>query len=123
MSASSLLSTIASQFDDTTGRSDFITIAESQVNSCLFGDKTDLAIAYLSAHFIALFTDPLRQKGESGSITSKREGDLALGFGNFASGAGSDAGLNMTTYGQQYIILRDSTMPNLYVIGFGGLCE
>lgn len=122
MSASSLLSTIAPQFDDTTGRSDFIAIAQSQVG-CIFGDKADLATAYLSAHFIALFTDSLRQKGESGSITSKREGDLALGFGNFASGAGSDAGLSMTTYGQQYIILRDSTMPNLHVIGYGGLCE
>lgn len=122
MSVSSLLSTIAPQFDITTGRDNFISIASLQVNSCLFGAKADLATAYLSAHFIALFTDPIRRRGEAGSMISKREGDLSVGFGNFAKVNGADGALGSTTYGQQFLLLKSQTLSTLYVIGSGNPC-
>ena len=71
MSVSSILSGIAPQYDSTSNRSDMITMAELQVNRCLFGDKAYTAIALIAAHFIALNYDPLRQNGEPGSMTQK----------------------------------------------------
>ena len=116
MSASLKLTLIAPQFDSVTGRADFLALAADQVNDCMFGDKTDLAIAYLAAHLIALNTDPNRQQGESGSITSKKEGDLAISYGNFKNN-NTKSDLDLTFYGQQFQSLANASTLNIGLTG------
>jgi len=121
MSASSTLSVIAPQFDSVANRSDFITLATLHVNACLTDEKYDLAVAYLAAHMIALNTDSAIQQGETGNLTSKREGDLSVGYGNFSNKGMLN--LNLTIYGQQYENLLRSTGIGFYVLNSGVSCE
>lgn len=114
MTASSILSLIAPQYDSTTGRTDFLTLAALSVNTCIFGDKVDLATAYLAAHMIALNTDPARQSGEAGAVTSKKEGDLSISFSN---GRSTNEDLGQTSFGRQFLNLQNGVAPAIYVLG------
>jgi hypothetical protein len=107
MSASDILSVIAPQFNDSDNRSGFLNIAASLVSSSWFGNKYDLAVAYLTAHMMSLSNDPLRQSGETGSVSSKKEGDLAIAFSN-GSISEQNAYYGLTHFGMQYIQTRDS---------------
>jgi len=111
MSVSSLLSTIAPQFDSVTGRADFIALAELQVNRCLLGEKADIGTAYFAAHLIQISQDSATSGGSSGEITSKKEGDLSVSYGNFAPKDGS--GLSATSWGRQYDMIIKTTVPGL----------
>jgi len=117
MTASEILSVIAPQFDSTANRDSFIAIATMEVNSCLFGDKANKAIALLAAHMIALNTDAARQNGETGNITSKKEGDLSVGYGNFGNAGSGDLG--MTHYGRQFLSMQQSVSENIFVLNSG----
>lgn len=121
MSVSVILSAIAPQFDTEPNRAVFITLASQNVNTCLFGVKADQAIAYLAAHYLTLSTDPSRSGGATGAITSKKEGDLSIGYGAVAAGAGEEA-LSLTHYGMTFLQLQRSVNPNIYVLGSGDVC-
>ncbi|MGD8707089.1 MAG: DUF4054 domain-containing protein [Nitrosopumilaceae archaeon] len=105
MSVSTILSTIAPQYDSLVSRSEFISLAETQVNRCWFRNKADLAVALMTAHMISVFTSSYRQDGTGGSVTSKREGDLALSFAQSVNG---NSDLNQTSYGKQFQSLMKS---------------
>lgn len=104
MSVSSILSRIAPQYDSTPDRNGFISDAESMTNRCWYGVNADRAVALMAAHMIALNTSLIRQNGETGAISSKKEGDLAIGF---VAGAGQGINdLDQTHYGKQLKHLR-----------------
>jgi hypothetical protein len=117
MSASSVLSVIASKYDSVANRNEFIALAELRVNRCWFGEKADLAVAYMAAHLITLDGEnSIRSNGEAGSITSKREGDLAISFSS-TSVAGDGEDLNLTHYGVQYQSLASGSGLAIGVTG------
>ena len=117
MTVDSILSLIAPQFNDITNKNDYISLARLRVNACMFGDKTNLAIAYMTAHLIAVSTDPARGKGEAGNITSKKEGDLSVTYGNFNTNTNGNSDLNMTSYGQSFQGLLNGTIPAVWTLG------
>lgn len=99
MSASAVLSVIAPQFDSVSARNEYIAMAENQTNRCWFGANADRAVALRAAHMLALDTSLLRANGETGAISSKKEGDLSIGF---VAGAGQGVNdLDQTHYGKQ----------------------
>ena len=116
MSASTILSAIAPQFNAEPDRELFLELAGQSVNTCLFGVKADQAVAYLAAHYLTLSTDPARSGGASGAVTSKKEGDLSITYGASGAGAGEEA-LSLTHFGQTFLMLQKSVTPALYVLG------
>jgi len=99
MSASAILSVIAPQFDDVSGRDEYLSMAENQTNRCWYGVNADRAVALRAAHMMALDKSLARTNGETGAISSKKEGDLAIGF---VAGAGKGIfDLDQTHYGKQ----------------------
>lgn len=104
MSVSSTLSVIAPQFDSEANRADYIALAVNRVNRCWYGENADLATALWAAHMMALNLNDNRQNGETGAISSKKEGDLSI---NFVAGAGQGIyDLDQTHYGKQIKNLR-----------------
>jgi hypothetical protein len=126
MSASSVLSIIAPQFDSATNRSDWLALAETRVNRCRFGTKADLAVAYMTAHMMTLNPDSSGDFGSgggaTGAITSKREGDLAISYANPGSAVKStgDMDLTSTVYGIQFLSLQKASGMAIAITG-GGL--
>lgn len=121
MSASSTLSVIAPQFNSIANRDEYLSLAELNVNRCLFDSKGDMAVALMAAHMLALNTDPIRQQsGGAGQITSKKEGDLSISFSSASDGSGGD--LFLTVYGLQFQRLSNSVNTNVYVLGSEETC-
>lgn len=115
MSASTILSVIASQFDSNPDRNEYLSMAENQTNRCWYGRNADRAVALRAAHMMALDTSPIRQNGETGAISSKKEGDLAIGF---VAGAGQGINdLDQTHYGKQ---LKALTAGGGFMLGITG---
>ncbi len=121
MSASTILTVIAPQYDSVDNRDTFLSLATQNVNSCLFGDKADQATAYLAAHYIALSASGLRSGGEAGPIASKKEGDLSINFGSVNVASGEES-LSLTHFGLTFLQLSRSVNPNIYVMGVGTEC-
>lgn len=118
MSASTVLSVIAPQYNDVDNRAEFLILAENQTSPCWYGKNTDQAVALLAAHMIALNSSSLRQNGETGAISSKKEGDLSIGF---AAGAGQGINdLDQTHYGKQLKRLRAG---GNFFVGVTGGCD
>lgn len=115
MSISSTLSVIAPQFDSESSRSDYIMLASNKVNRCWYGRNADLATALWAAHMMTLCLNPNRQNGETGAISSKKEGDLSM---NFVAGAGQGIeDLDQTHYGKQ---IRELTKAGGFMVGITG---
>jgi hypothetical protein len=110
MSASAILSIIAPQFDSTAGRDNYLAYAELQVTEDFFGDKYDLAIGYMAAHLLTIDTNVALIGLSTGGITNKREGDLSVTFSNTKE-KGTDSILGQTSYGRQFLQLRNSCGP------------
>jgi hypothetical protein len=90
---------------DSETRQIFIDIATKQAG-CL-GDMTAEGIAYLAAHLIAISN--IVSGGSGKEIISEKEGDLSRTYAATAvNSAPSDGGLGETTYGRQYLSIRDT---------------
>ena len=87
----------------------FIDFAENQISQTLFEGDYELVVAYLAAHMLALSerNSNAGNNGQAGSITSKKEGDLSLGYGSPATTNNSDVTLFLTSYGIEFVRLRD----------------
>lgn len=98
--ASEILSAIAPQFDDASGRQTFLDLSESRTSSTFFGANRPEAVAYRAAHMADLAASAAVSSGASGPITSKKEGDLAVsfGFGTSSGSKGDSAYLSQTSY-------------------------
>lgn len=75
-----------------------IDMASGQVGT-VFGDNRDLAIAYLAAHMLTMAD----RAGNSGPVSSVKEGDLAISYAAPQKGAESYA---QTSYGAEFVRLR-----------------
>ncbi len=91
--------------------SDWLAYAQECVDRCFFGGDYNKAVAYMACHMFSLAGS--RPSGESGVITSKKEGDLAISFG----GIPGDDELDLTYFGQQYKRLRKGTRAGITVLG------
>jgi hypothetical protein len=122
MSASTILAAIAPQFDNSAYRADHLELATLRVSVGWFGAKYDFAVALVAAHMLSLNTSSDRQNGETGTIASKKEGDLSI---SFSSGGMSDAmgDYDQTHYGKQFINLRKSCGIAMSITGgaLGGI--
>jgi hypothetical protein len=112
MSASSVLSAIAPQFDSQANRDTFLTLAENKTNRCLFGVNADEAVALRAAHMMTLAT---RTLGEAGAVSSKKEGNSSI---NYVAGAGHGiSGLDQTYFGKQLKQLIAQSGPAVGITG------
>ena len=111
----------------------YIEMAKERTNSEFYGRKTNQAIAFLAAHIAFLFTATPNshaagsgslEGGSTGSITSKREGDLSISYGSGAVSSAaigvSDADLAQTRFGLMLLALRKGCKPFMGVLGGGG---
>lgn len=84
LTARLILSAIAPKFDINPNRDVFLEMAALQTSISHFGEeKYERAVALRAAHEMSLATT--RNLGESGSITSKSEGQLSVSFGGGGS--------------------------------------
>lgn len=107
----------------------FINMAEQRTNRPFYGLKANQAVALLAAHIWFLLGSGNGgagsgsvEGGVTGSIASKREGDLAIGYGSgAASGATSpdEAELALTRWGLMLLNLRKGCKPFMGVCGEG----
>ena len=104
-------------------------MAEQRTNRPFYGLKANQAVALLAAHIWFLLGSGnggagsgSAEGGVTGSIASKREGDLAIGYGSgAASGATSpdEAELALTRWGLMLLNLRKGCKPFVGVCGEG----
>lgn len=112
----------------------YIEMAEERTNRQFYGEKSNQAVALMAAHLAFLFTAAAgslgagsgsAEGGTTGTITSKREGDLAVTYGGGASSSviknTSDADLAQTRFGLQLLALRKGCKPFIGVVG--GCCR
>lgn len=107
----------------------FINMAEQRTNRQFYGLKANQAVALLAAHIWFLLGSGNGgagsgnlEGGATGSIASKREGDLAIGYGSGAvsgSSSPSDAELSLTRWGLMLLNLRKGCQPFIGVCGEG----
>lgn len=110
-SASAILDLIAPQFSADANKSDFISLANDRTNICYYGTNANQAIALRAAHMMTLRD---RNDGnDAGARSSKKEGDLAVGF----SVGGGKGDLDQTHYGKQLKGLRKASGAAIGVTG------
>jgi len=78
-----------------TNRDTFITLSYTETSESFFGTVYNKAVALRASHDWVLAQ---RTTGDSGSISSKKEGDLSI---NYSTVDSSDDPLLLTSYGQQ----------------------
>jgi hypothetical protein len=106
--AASILSTLAPKFStlDSGRVSSVLELAALQVGS-VFGDKRNLATAYLAAHMLEIST----QSGDGGSgtgglVTSEKEGQLSRSYGALGGQAGGGSEYERTVWGMEFLRIR-----------------
>ena len=115
--ASQILSAIAPQFDDASGRQTILDLSESRTSETRFGTQRSEAVAYRAAHMMALSSqDGAWAGGGTGAIASKKEGDLAVSFHGVQSTA-ETAYWSQTGYGQMLLDLIRSRGPAMGITG------
>lgn len=119
MAITDIIKDIAPEFDNeiVAHVERFIGYAELQVSSNAFGERYNIAVAYLACHMMSLAgrNDDEGTNGQVGNLTQKKEGDLSASFAlPNAFNNSNDATLMMTSYGIEYMRLR-----NLCVIAPG----
>lgn len=109
----------------------FIEMAKERTDREFYGVKYNHAVALMAAH-IAFLTGSgnmgagsgSSEGGSTGSITSKREGDLSVSYGSGAVSASAgnigDAELSQTRWGLMLISMRKGCKPFFGVCGSRG---
>lgn len=94
-------------------RSLYIELAQDLTDSWFFGDYYNHAVALRAAHMWTL--DNRDSGGAAGSVTSKKEGDLSVGY---SVGKASDEDLGQTSYGRQLLnLMKSAGTPGISVTG------
>lgn len=112
-SATAIFDIIAPQYASDSDKPDFISLARDRTREAWYTTNYEYAVALRAAHMMTL--TKTRAAGESGSVTSKREGDLAIGYGSVGNGKGGE--LNLTHYGRQLEGLRKASGVFIGVTG------
>lgn len=115
LSATTIFDAIASDYASDPDKSTFITIATGLTSSTCFGDNRALAIALRAAHMIVL-RDQGNAGGAAGSVTNRKEGGLAIGYGG-AANLKISGDLGQTSYGVQLQGLIDGQITGIDVVG------
>lgn len=92
-------------------RDTYIELATNQTDRCFFGVNYNMAIALRASHMYILANRP---NGETGQISSKKEGDLSVGFSTSKSSGASDD-LSQTNHGMQLLTLIKQGLPAVSV--------
>lgn len=126
ISASTLRDTFPGVFDDRAydkAIARAITRAKARASAAAFGDRYDLALTYLAAHFASLLiaADAAVTAGGSSAaastgLTSVSAGPVSMSFGSGGAGAGGGDGSGdgpPTTYYAMFQDLSRSTIPRI----------
>lgn len=97
--------TIKEMFPEFANKSDsfvdiFINNSKTMICQSMYGNRYDLALSYLTAHFMKISSDLGR-----GEVTSEKVGDLSR---SYAGNTSFDNGYSTTPYGRQFIAIRRS---------------
>ena len=118
MSVETFVNALIPQYKDDEDMAAYIALSECQTNRCWYGCKSDYAVALRVAHLYTL--NKGRPTGDAGSVASKKEGDLSIGYA-----AGSGKGINdldQTHYGKQLQGLAKQGGAFMGVTGGNGRC-
>ena len=135
LSIDQYLSAVAPALATDENRAVYIEMATERTNKCFYGEKYNQAVALLAAHISFLLTaangsmgagSGSGEAGSTGTITSKREGDLSVTYGAGAVSASAadvtDAELSQTRYGLMLLALRKGCKPFMGVLNGGRGC-
>lgn len=101
--AGTLFDLVAPELAESANKQESIDLADGQTSKVVFKEQRAYAVALLAAHILTISA----RKGQSGQLSSLKEGSLSIGYG----GVGEDA-LAVTSYGAELLRLRRS-----FVIG------
>lgn len=131
LSIDQYLSAVAPALATDENKAVYIEMAKERTDRAFYGVKYNHAVALMAAHIAFLLGAGTlgagsgnAEGGSTGSITSKREGDLSVSYGAGAVSASSgnlgDAELSQTRWGLMLISLRKGCKPFFGVCGSRG---
>ena len=100
--AGTLFDLIAPELADSANKQAAIDLADGQTSEVVFKEQRPYAVALLAAHTLTV----AGRKGQSGGVSSTKEGSLSLGFGR-VNPMGS-AQLETTSYGAELVRMRQA---------------
>ena len=112
-----LLRTIAPEFEELedTVLQTWLDLTQPLVSKSAFGAAYEQAVAYLAAHRRKMAG--LGAEGAFGNIADRTgvvsytEGATSVSFGNNTGVAGAESSLSLTTYGMEYLRLKQTIIP------------
>ena len=112
-----LLRTIAPEFEELedTVLQTWLDLTQPLVSKSAFGAAYEQAVAYLAAHRMKMAG--LGAEGAFGNIADRTgvvsytEGATSVSFGNDTGVAGAESSLSLTTYGMEYLRLKQTIIP------------
>ncbi len=82
----------------------------------VWGDKLDLGVCLLAAHFLLETLNSGTGTGPAGPVTAEAAGGLSRSFGSL-SGAAFDSGYSTTLFGRRYLELMRTLDLTPFVLG------
>lgn len=134
LSIESYIGALAPKLTISPSKEVYIDMAEQATNPGFWGVKYNQAVALLAAHiwYLSCPEDEASSEGSgganigvTGSITSKREGDLAVSYGGVSASAdtsAADSDLMQSRYGVMLIRLRKGCRPFIGIAPGGLHC-
>ena len=112
-----LLRTIAPEFEELedTDLQTWLDLTQPLVSKSAFGAAYEQAVAYLAAHRMKMAG--LGAEGAFGNIADRTgvvsytEGATSVSFGNNTGVDGAESSLSLTTYGMEYLRLKQTIIP------------
>ena len=112
-----LLRTIVPEFEELedTVLQTWLDLTQPLVSKSAFGAAYEQAVAYLAAHRMKMAG--LGAEGAFGNIADRTgvvsytEGATSVSFGNNTGVAGAESSLSLTTYGMEYLRLKQTIIP------------
>ena len=112
-----LLRTIAPEFEELedTVLQTWLDLTQPLVSKSAFGAAYEQAVAYLAAHRMKMAGSGA--EGAFGNIADRTgvvsytEGATSVSFGNNTGVAGAESSLSLTTYGMEYLRLKQTIIP------------
>ena len=77
--------------------------AQSKVCPAIYGNQTDSAVQFLTAHFLKIASD---EGGRVGQQTGEKVGNLSRQFAAYPQFSATKDGYGTTSYGQQFLAIR-----------------
>jgi hypothetical protein len=117
LTATQILTAIAPNLASNPLAAVYLEMSDERTAQGFFGAKREHAIALRAAHMMTVYLSGVRSEGETGSITSKSEGELSVSFGSVSAGPNDDGSLTQTTYGIELLALIKASGPFISVTG------